>query len=104
MKQELTKRDHSHKGRCQWYNSTMGLNIKNEEVHRLIKQLAEISGESQTEAVKHAVEERIQRLDKRDGRLEKIFARGKDCAARLRAKGVTADHADFLFGPDGMPS
>jgi antitoxin VapB len=82
----------------------MGLNIKNEEVHRLVKQLAEISGESQTEAIKHAVEERIQRLDRRQGRLEKILTLGKDCATRLKAKVAIADRGDFLFGPDGMPS
>ncbi|HEY3781890.1 MAG TPA: type II toxin-antitoxin system VapB family antitoxin [Fimbriimonadaceae bacterium] len=82
----------------------MGLNIKNEEVHQLIKQLVKITGESQTEAVKHAVEERIQKLDRREGRLGRILTMGKDCAERLKAKGAITDHGDFLFGPDGMPS
>lgn len=40
----------------------MGINIKNAEAIRLIKELAELAGEGQTEAVVEAVRERIERL------------------------------------------
>lgn len=41
----------------------MGINIKNPETERLIRELAEKTGEGKTEAVETAVRERIQRLD-----------------------------------------
>ncbi len=41
----------------------MGINIKNPEAVRLIRELAELAGEGQTEAVVEAVRERIERLN-----------------------------------------
>jgi antitoxin VapB len=54
----------------------MALNIKNELVERLAAEVARLSGESKTEAVRHALEERKARLAQRvaDG----------DRASRLR--------------------
>jgi antitoxin VapB len=54
----------------------MALNIKNEAVERLAAEVARMSGESKTEAVRHALEERKARLAHRsvDG----------DRASRLR--------------------
>jgi antitoxin VapB len=46
----------------------MGVNIKNPETERLIRQLAERTGEGQTEAVGTAVRERLARLDAAAGR------------------------------------
>ena len=40
----------------------MALNIKNEEVERLVEEVAEITGETKTEAVRRALEERRARL------------------------------------------
>jgi antitoxin VapB len=40
----------------------MGLNIKNEEVERLATELADLTGETKTEAIRRALEERRQRL------------------------------------------
>lgn len=40
----------------------MGLNIKNGDAHRLAHELAELTGESMTQAVIKAVEERLKRL------------------------------------------
>lgn len=40
----------------------MGLNIKNEEVERLAEEVARLSGETKTEAVRRALEERRARL------------------------------------------
>ncbi|MGD0736722.1 MAG: type II toxin-antitoxin system VapB family antitoxin [Terracidiphilus sp.] len=51
----------------------MALNIKDEETHQLVSQLARLTGESLTLAVKVSVKERLerqQRASKREGRME----------------------------------
>ena len=45
----------------------MPLNIKDAETHALAKRLARLTGESMTKAVKHAVQEKLARLEKRQG-------------------------------------
>ena len=40
----------------------MALNIKNAEVERLVAEVAELTGETKTEAVRRALEERKERL------------------------------------------
>jgi antitoxin VapB len=49
----------------------MSLNIKNEETHRLVQELASLTGESMTAAVTEAVRERLERV-KSEGRAERI--------------------------------
>lgn len=81
----------------------MALNIKNDETHRLVRQLAKITGESQTIAVKNAVQERLNRLRRRRGESlsDRLLAIGRDCAAHLKDKSV--DHADLLYDERGLP-
>lgn len=43
----------------------MALNIKNQDVEHLLDEVVEITGESKTEAVRQALEERLQRLSLR---------------------------------------
>ena len=43
----------------------MSLNIKNAETHRLVQELAELTGETQTTAVTIAVHERLVRVRQR---------------------------------------
>ncbi len=43
----------------------MGLNIKNDEAHRLDAQLAQLTSETLTKAVKIALKERLEREKKR---------------------------------------
>ncbi len=45
----------------------MPLNIKDAETHALAKRLASLTGESMTKAVKHAVQEKLERIEKRQG-------------------------------------
>jgi antitoxin VapB len=45
----------------------MALNIKNKDVERLLDEVIKITGESKTEAVRRALEERRQRLALRAG-------------------------------------
>jgi antitoxin VapB len=44
------------------YNSSVALNIKNDEVERLAAEIARMTGESKTEAIRRALAERRQRL------------------------------------------
>jgi antitoxin VapB len=52
------------------------LNIKNPEVERLVREIADLTGESKTEAVRKALEERREKLAFRTA--------GQSRAARLR--------------------
>lgn len=54
----------------------MALNIKNEEVERLVAEVAELTGETKTEAVRRAMAERRARLRTRvadEGRRERVL-------------------------------
>ena len=81
----------------------MALNIKNDETHRLVRQLAKLTGENQTIAVKNAVRERLNRLRRRRGESlsDRLLAIGRDCAAHLKDKSV--NHADLLYDERGLP-
>lgn len=57
----------------------MALNIKNEEADRLVHELAEATGETLTEAVRRAVEERLARV--RRGERRDIHAEVADLQA-----------------------
>lgn len=83
----------------------MAISIKNEETYELIRELASLTGESQTAAVAQAVRERLARLRReRSPRLsDRLLAIGEGCAARLKEPFRSADHADLLYGEDGLP-
>lgn len=83
----------------------MPLNIKNEATVALIRELASLTGESQTTAVTRAVQERLDRLRREHGpRLaDQLLAIGVDCAARLKEPVRSIDHGDLLYGDDGLP-
>lgn len=83
----------------------MGLNIKNEETHRLAKELAKLTGESMTEAIGRAVRERIDRVRHgRGGSLsEKMLEIGRDCASHMREPYLSTDHGALLYDERGLP-
>ena len=79
------------------------MNIKNDEAHRLARELSALTGESLTAAVTEAVRERLNRV-RRDGRLaERLLAIGKDCAGRLNEPFRSTDHGDMLYDERGLP-
>lgn len=81
----------------------MGLNIKNPEAERLIKELAKLTGESQTAAVTEAVRERIARL-KRGGLADRLMAIGAEAAARMSEQERNFDYDAFLYDEEtGLP-
>ncbi|HVA27250.1 MAG TPA: type II toxin-antitoxin system VapB family antitoxin [Candidatus Baltobacteraceae bacterium] len=83
----------------------MGLNIKNRDVHRLAKELAERTGESMAAAVTRAIQERLDRIRWEDGgRLaDRLLAIGKDCAKHLAEPYRSAGHAELLYDRRGLP-
>jgi antitoxin VapB len=83
----------------------MGLNIKNDETHRLARELAMLTGESMTEAVTAAVRERPARLrrERAGGLADRLLTIGRDCAARLQEPYRSADHSDLLYDERGLP-
>ena len=83
----------------------MGINIKNDETHRLVRELAALTGESMTAAVTEAVRERLDRV-RREQSLslaERLLQIGKDCAAHLKEPFRSADHGDLLYDELGLP-
>ena len=83
----------------------MGLNIKNEETHKLASQLARITGESMSEAVGTAVRERLDRVrGERGGNLaNRLVKIGKECAAHLKEPFRSRAHGDLLYEEKGLP-
>ena len=62
----------------------MSLNIKNEQTHRRARKLADLMGETMTEAVDRAVTERLERASRirnRGRRVERLLQIGRECAA-----------------------
>jgi antitoxin VapB len=82
----------------------MTLNIKNPEAHRLAQELAALTGESMAAAVTESVRERLIRIrQEREPLAARLLAIGKDCAAHLKEPARSIDHADLLYGADGLP-
>jgi antitoxin VapB len=83
----------------------MSLNIKNEDAHRLARELAALTGESMTVAVTEALRERIERLrrSRKSGLSERLLAIGRDCAAHLKEPYRSIDHAELLYDERGLP-
>lgn len=79
----------------------MSLNIKNEETHRLVQELAALTGENMTVAVTEAVRERLDRV-KSKPRTERIRKIREEFATRLKGKRLP-DHGDLLYDERGLP-
>jgi len=83
----------------------MSLNIKNEETHRLARELARLTGESMTAAVNEAIRERLERVrgKSKKSRVERILEIGKECAAHMKEPYKSIDHGDLLYDERGLP-
>jgi antitoxin VapB len=86
----------------------MGLNIKNVETCRLVKELADETGESMTAAVTEAVRERLDRVRAErgidhDARVQRIL----DIAAAMRERAPAGyfdqDFDELLYDEKGLP-
>jgi antitoxin VapB len=80
----------------------MGMNIKDEEAHRLAKELAALTGESLTKAVTEAIREKLER-ERRKGLADRLMAIGKDAAAHLKEPFRSIDIDEYLYDEKGLP-
>jgi antitoxin VapB len=83
----------------------MGLNIKNQETHKLASQVARLTGENMTAAITNALRERLERLrgQRRGSLAERLTKIGKDCAARLKEPYKSRPHGEILYDEKGLP-
>ena len=84
----------------------MSLNIKNEETHRLARELARVTGESMTVAVSEAIRERLERVrskNSKEGLAERLLRIGRDCAAHIKEPSESMDIDELLYDEKGMP-
>ena len=86
----------------------MGLNIKNEATHDLVRQLAELTGQSQTSAVEDAVRRRIAELEQQQAadeqeRRRRIRALIRRAQLLPDTGRTTAEIMDELYDETGMP-
>jgi antitoxin VapB len=81
------------------------LNIKNEHTYELARKLADITGESLTEAVTQAVRERLARVERPDPaeRLRRIQAIAERSAPLFKEPFRSVDHGDLLYDDAGLP-
>jgi antitoxin VapB len=85
----------------------MSLNIKNERTHALVRELAVMSGMSQTEAVEDAVRRRIAELSTDSdqalgGRLDRVMALAAEISSGLRPESFD-DVNEWLYDENGLP-
>lgn len=83
----------------------MGLNIKNERVHALAREVAQRTGRTQTSAIEVALERYLQETTpsvarSRDEQLDELLA---DVQARLRAADEPPLDTDELYDDAGLP-
>jgi antitoxin VapB len=84
----------------------VSLNIKNEETHRLARELARVTGESMTVAVSEAIRERLERVrskNSKEGLAEHLLRIGRDCAAHIKEPYKSMDIDELLYDEKGMP-
>ena len=84
----------------------MSLNIKNEETHRLVRRLAELTGQSQTSAIEDAVRRRLEQLEWDGGRQARQDATRRIVRRTAAAldHGISNDPNDFLYDDLGLPT
>ena len=90
----------------------MALNLKNPDVERLVDQVVARTGESKTEAVRRALEERLERLAlqvvRRDRKEDVMRYLEREVwpkiPAELLGKGLSQQEQDEIlgYGPDGV--
>ncbi|MGI8949334.1 MAG: type II toxin-antitoxin system VapB family antitoxin [Ornithinimicrobium sp.] len=84
----------------------MGLNIKNERVHTLARDVARRTGRTQTSAIELALSRLIEELDRQEGeaaRRERVQATVADMQARVARANVDLA-ADDLYDGAGLPT
>ena len=84
----------------------MALSIEDDETDQLAHQLAEMTGKSITDVVRDALRHHLDSLDRdrdREAYKSRLLALGREVAAEMTSPFHSSDHADLLYGPDGLP-
>ncbi len=79
---------------------------EDDEAYRLVRELADLRGESMSDVVTELAREAIERERPRmstDALRAKWLAKGKDFRARMHEPYLSADHGDLLYDERGMP-
>ncbi len=82
----------------------MALNIKSEAADRLVEELANLTGETKTQAVIQSLLERLERetrLRAAESLSAELMEISRRCAAHGR--GDTRPHGDLLYDERGLP-
>jgi antitoxin VapB len=83
--------------------STVSLNVKDPEAHRLAQAIAQATGETMTRAVTEALRERYERLQRRDPEMLAADIRAIAKRAAAHIKRPYRDHAELLYDEHGLP-
>lgn len=83
----------------------MAINIKNEAVSRQAVELAKVMGESITDAVGKAIQEKLERVEGsgRKGIAAKLKTLSETCVRNAPASWLTFDYDAELYDERGMP-
>ena len=84
----------------------MALSIRNREVEKLARELSRTTGESMTDAVLHALKDRLQRVKREQTHrrlADDLLAIGSQCA-RLPVLDARSDEQILGYDERGLPS
>jgi antitoxin VapB len=81
----------------------MSLNVKDPEAHHLAQAIARATGQTMTRVVTEALRARYEHIQQRRSRatVDELLAIADRAAAHLQRP--YADHAELLYGEDGLP-
>ena len=81
----------------------MSIYIKDEETCRLADELAQLTGETVTDAIAAAIRERLEREREIAERLKRMRAISKHIAKHLHPGPSAVEHGDWLYDENGLP-
>ena len=82
------------------------VNIENEETHRLVKEQAELRGQSMTAVVTEAVREQLKKeraTQQDEGLAERLLKLGRETAPLWCEPWRSTPHGDLLYDENGLP-
>ncbi|ASF11822.1 hypothetical protein CEQ30_35805 [Nocardia brasiliensis] len=83
----------------------MGLNIKNEQVHALVREAAERTGMTQTGVIEEALKRMLKELDaEHETVLDDLRTISADMHAIVRESGYPPLTTDDLYDDEGLPA
>jgi antitoxin VapB len=80
----------------------MSLNIKDERTHELVRRLAAVTGESLTEAIRVAVQERLRRVEANRGGQNRLDEIARHCAS-LPVRRIRTEDEILGYNARGIP-